>query len=213
MTFGDAPRHWDVRLHDPEAVGSLSQALFGRELAPGEWAEAIGAPEGASVRVVAEGDMVKVLASHPLVVGHMDRRFCRDEDGAVVVRNEFFRAQDFAPPGFGTGVFARQVAALTGLGVARIEAEIAGAPGSPYVGYYAWARMGFDAPLTAAEQRHLPPHLAGAQTLHALLTRDGGVAYWKRHGSGREAVFDLSAESVHRVILERYLLRRAQLHG
>jgi len=102
-------------------------------------------------------------------------------------------------------IFARQVAALERLGVARIEAEIAGGPGSPYAGYYTWARLGFDAPLTRAEQRRLPPALAGATSLHGLLTRPGGRDHWRRFGSGREAVFDLSPGSLHRAILAAYL--------
>lgn len=106
-------------------------------------------------------------------------------------------------------MFARQVDTLRRLGVARIEAEIAGRSGSGYDGYYHWAAMGYDAPLTPAEQRRLPPELAGARTVHELLAAPSGigVAWWRRHGSGREAVFDLSPDSRHSAILTRYLVR------
>jgi hypothetical protein len=149
-----------------------------------------------------------------LILGDMERRFYRAGDGALIARNVHFHVQDNAPNGFGTQVFAGQVWALQRLGVSRIEAEIAGSAASPYNGYYTWARLGFNAPLTPEEQRRLPPGLAGARTLHELLAREGGLAYWRRHGSGREAVFELTPGSPHCAILSTYLeWRRARRGG
>jgi hypothetical protein len=97
------------------------------------------------------------------------------------------------------------VVALRRLGIERIEAEAAGGPGLALNGYYTWPRLGFDAPLTPVEQTRLPSALAGATRLHELLTRPGGLAYWRRHGSGREMIFDPSPQSDHSAILALYL--------
>jgi hypothetical protein len=207
-----------VRLHDPDTVARAGVALFGRVLQPSEWAEAVGAPTGATVNVSVEAQPeesdpeVVVRVDHPLLVGSMERRFRRTVED-IVVRNVHFHVHDQAPAGFGTAVFARQVAGLRRLGVSRIEAEIAGSAASPYNGYYTWARMGFDAPLTAAERRQLPPHLVGARTLHERITAPGGREWWRRRGSGREAVFDLSPMSPHGAILRAYLEEREARGG
>jgi hypothetical protein len=157
---------------------------------------------------VAGSEGVSLLVSHPWLAEEMERRLYRAVDGVLVCRNERFVLQPWARRrGIGAAVFARQVEGLRRLGVGRIEAEIAGRPGSPYDGYYRWALMGYDAPLTAEERGRLPPLLAGARTLHELVTAGGGAGrrWWRQHGSGREAVFDLSPGSPHSAILQAYL--------
>lgn len=207
-----------VRLHDEESLASASISLFGRVLAPAEWADAVGAPAGARIDVSVEGQdtgagrEVVVRVDHPLLVGSMERRFRLTADGPVA-RNVHFHVHERAPGGFGTAIFAGQVEALRMLGVRRIEAEIAGSAASSYNGYYTWARLGFDAPLTEAERRRLPTHLAGARTLHELLTAPGGREWWRRYGSGREATFDPSPASPHTAILRAYLEQREARGG
>lgn len=207
-----------VTIHEPGAVDRIAVQLFGRRLSPSDWADAVGAVARSHVRVTAAptashigSDGIGVLVAHPLFAEDMERLVYRAADGAVVCRNERFVLQPWARRrGIGATVFARQVEELRRLGVDRIEAEIAGQAGSPYNGYYRWALMGFDAPLTPIEQARLPPDLAGARTLHELLTAPSGngVAWWKRHGSGRESTFDLAAGSLHSAILEAYISDR-----
>lgn len=194
MAQRDATGATRVRLHGADAIAEASSAFFGRVLLQSEWVTAAGAPPGAHVDVSVEvapdrGPDVVVRVLHPYLVGSMERRVRRAADG-VVVRNVHFHVHEAAPAGVGTAAFARQVDALRRLGVRRIEAEIAGSAASPYNGYYTWARMGFNAPVTAGEQRRLPAHLSGARTLHELLTAPGGREWWRRYGTGREAVFE-----------------------
>jgi hypothetical protein len=161
-----------------------------------------------------QAEAVVVRVSHALLLGAMVRRFQRSRDGALVVRNQWFEKSPSAPRFTGSRIFARQVEALRALGVRRIELEAAGGPGLLLNGYYTWPRLGFDAPLTAEEQQRLPPPLAGAATLHELLTQPGGLRYWREHGSGREVVFELAPESNHSAILEVYLeVNGINVHG
>lgn len=212
MSGESQPPEIAVRVHRADEVDRLAMDLFGRPLSPAEWGQAIGAPIGALVEVAADpvaragqGEVL-VIASHPLFAEGMERRFFRGSDGRVVCRNERFVLHSFGQGrGIGAAIFARQVDALRQLGVARIELDAAGAPASPYRGYYVWPRLGCDAPLAPDEQRRLPAGLTGATTLHELLTRPGGVAYWRLHGSGREVMFDLSPNSPHGAILRAYL--------
>jgi hypothetical protein len=169
-----------VTLHDEATVQELAVSLFGRTLTFPEWGAVVGAPVDSAINVYTIASRARALdivvrVQHPFIVGDMERRFFRADDGLVVLRNVHFVAQPFAPAGFGTDIFSRQVATLVRLGVARIEAEIAGAPGSIYNGYYTWARLGFDAPLSALEQRNLPAGLAGVTTIHALITLESGL--------------------------------------
>ena len=115
-----------------------------------------------------------------------------------------------APYGLGRFSFAIQVESAVQAGYSRIETYAAGSHQNDLGlnGYYTWARLGYDAPLTAAERKSLPPELAGARTVADLMATEDGAAWWKANGTGRRMVFDLSPGSRSRQALQHYLERK-----
>jgi hypothetical protein len=107
-----------------------------------------------------------------------------------------------------------QVRKAVSLGVEYIAMGAAGGPGSTFVGYSVWPRLGFDGPIppTAnAKLDALPADhpLRGAQTVRHLMARPGGRAWWEANGSEFRAYFHLAESSVSRRLPMAY----AQANG
>ncbi|ALP68587.1 hypothetical protein [Paraburkholderia caribensis] len=91
------------------------------------------------------------------------------------------------------------------------------AAGERLAGYYAWPRLGFDAPITPDDAQffgHLPYHpegLATVQQLSGLLDKEGGPAFWKMNGTHRDVGFEVAAGSKNVQILRKYLIDKGFL--
>ncbi len=192
--------HWNGQVHvvvyppahGPPSVAAQARALFGLDLAPPEWAELVGAPDGATVAVaseLADGEpVVLIRVSHPWYDGTAVRIVFRDEMGRTAMKNEVFAVRPEAPDGVGARVLAHQARKASALGVAYLEAEAAGGPGSTYVGYLVWPRLGFDGEIPHTPRRKLDllptDHpLRGALTVLDLITRPGGREWWRVNGT------------------------------
>lgn len=214
-------RHWNQReiqvVVHPRArglpsVGDLARALFARELPALEWASLVGAPDGARVDVLSDssdyGPVVHLRMAHPWLEGAALRYVYRDPEDRVAIRNELLIVRDEAPEGVGVRLLALQVRAARALGLAYLSAYAAGGPGSPFVGYSVWPRLGYNGPIPSAVRRRLPLEYQDARDLLDLLVRPGGAVWWRRHGTGFEATFDLGAGSRSLAVLAAYMERR-----
>ncbi len=127
------------------------------------------------------------------------RYLYRDLAGKLVLENANIEvAEDRRGKGIGASILEQQVRAARDLGVDRIETEAN--RGSSFGGYYAYARLGFDA--------ELPPDIqaaTGYRRLSELMATPQGAAWWKEHGRTFKGVFDLSPGSYSRRTLDRYL--------
>ena len=82
------------------------------------------------------------------------------------------------------------------LGIEYIATDAAGGPGSTFVGYSVWPRLGFDGPIPPAARAKLDvlpgDHpLRTAKTVRDLPARSGGRTWWEANGSEFRAYFDL----------------------
>jgi hypothetical protein len=194
-------------------VPALGRALFGREIADPVWAALVGAPDDASVGVLPWQSSDYPLAArvelhHTWLDGPAFRFVYRAAGGQPVIRNDFLRLRDEAPEGVGTRILAHQVRAAQDLGVAWIELDAEGSYGGTLNGYYTWARLGFNGPISAAVRRQLPPELRDARDVLELVTRPDGAAWWRRHGRGFPGVFDLRPGSLSLLALDAYTQAR-----
>ncbi|MGH9769326.1 MAG: hypothetical protein ACREAB_18020, partial [Blastocatellia bacterium] len=64
-----------------------------------------------------------------------------------------------------------------------------------FVGYHTWPNMGYNAPLSPADIRDLPPELRGARDLQDLFDLPGGSEWWRTYGQGQDMIFDLDERS------------------
>lgn len=198
------------------SVGELARALIGRDVQPAEWAELVGAPDGSTLRVAtARVDLdgmresVQILLDHPWLEGTAVRYVYRDDGSRLAMFNDFVFFRPGSPPGVGTRLLVLQVRKAISLGIEHIATDAAGGPGSTFVGYSVWPRLGFDGPIPPAARAKvdaLPEDhpLRTAQTVRDLMARPGGRAWWQANGSEFRAYFDLAEGSVSRRLLAAY---------
>lgn len=205
------------------AVQAAIQRIVGRPVSLRELAALTGAPDDADVQigVPPNGDLM-LIVYHPLYqdtqTGELQpsvRRLVRDGEKLVLINQSLSLADD-APAGMGTHIFASQVAAARALGVAEIRLHAAryeagddddeNAAPREYQGYYVWPRLGANAPLDAAAGRLLAAAgFVEPADLHALFMQPGGAAWWRAHGWGIDATFDLDDDSISMAVLSAYL--------
>lgn len=202
--------HPPIRLNLP-GIPALARALFGRELQAAEWAALVGAPDGATVGVLPwqheGGQAVRLEITHRWYAEPSFRFVYRDDDGRTAIYNESLRMREAAPRGVGTRVLAHQVRGAQRVGVAYLTLDAEGRAGSPFNGYYTWARLGFNGPIPERVRAALatgPPELRNAADILDLLALPGGVQWWRRHGSTFAGVFDLRPGSRSLTTLAAY---------
>jgi hypothetical protein len=73
-----------------------------------------------------------------------------------------------------------------------------------FIGYYVWARYGFNAPLSEEEIDSLPTDLVGCTSLNEIMLKEG-QDWWRHEGSGRDMIFMLSENEPSLGVLRNYL--------
>jgi hypothetical protein len=154
-------------------------------------------------------DSVQIHLNHLWLEGTAVRHLYCDDGGRLAMFNEFVFFRPRAPSGVGTRLLALQVRKAISLGIEYIATDAAGGPGSAFVGYSVWPRLGFDGPIPPAARAKLDTlpagdPLRGAQAVRELMVRPGGRAWWEANGSEFRAYFDLAAGSVSRQLLAAY---------
>jgi hypothetical protein len=139
----------------------------------------------------------------------------------VYIKDVFFN--DYAAPGVGGLACARVVRFCLATGVREIRLLAAGGrtwpdipngQGKRWLGYYFWARCGFDMDLLSDDVRlggefRYPSTLSGCIRVSQLLQANGGVDWWKVCGTGNFMAFDSSSEKSASVYtLEAYLAQK-----
>ncbi len=113
--------------------------------------------------------------------------------------------------GKGISAFAlrQQVRMAKWLGVENLTAFAIGDINDPkHHGYYAWARLGFNAEIPNSLREKLPEQLKSAQELADLMETQQGREWWRQHGSDIAVKFDLSSGSKSLKILRKYLFEK-----
>jgi hypothetical protein len=193
-------------------VHELVQRLVGTEMADSAWAALVGAADDATVEVIPDssdhGPAIQLRVSHPWLEGPALRYLYRDSAGRLAVRNEYLEVREMAPDGVATRMLAHQIRAARQLGVAYLSAEAAGGPGSPFVGYDVWPKLGYDGLIPEGVRQRLPDQFRGAVYVLDLVTAPGGADWWRRNGRGFEATFDLHDGSRSLDVHAAYTARR-----
>lgn len=121
--------------------------------------------------------------------------------------DHYFLNERQTPPVLGTLAFAlcAITAHLAGMGRITLIAADGQRSNSRYVGFKVWPKFGFDAPLLPGEVQSAT-HLAGCTTVQDVIALD--EPWWEVHGSQRQMIFDLSAESPSWQKLIPYVTRK-----
>ncbi|MFZ4702851.1 MAG: phage minor head protein [Candidatus Methylumidiphilus sp.] len=191
----------DIDVHDPDKIMEKT----GIDAAG--VARLTGAMDGSLVSVSPDdaGMGIHFDIVHPFLNESMKRTVYTK---VMEIENEnFILKKAHQGKGLGARSFALQVDSAARDGYVKITTYAVGSHGNDLGlnGYYTWARLGYDAPLTAAEMQALPTGLAGSISVADLMASEEGAAWWKLHGNSRTMVFDLSAGSQSRRTLQNYL--------
>ena len=193
-----------------------------------QWANLVGAQPGAVVHVFPTGFRgVEIFVDHPDYIAR------RKLGSNLIISNDYMVvAPSKQKQGIAARAISRQVETATELGYKFIEAGAAGkgtcihADEENYViqgltnpvGYYTWARLGFDASLDELMKKRTNSGLPELKAIAAdfsqkfprvrsvagLMMTEEGRDWWKKFGGYFEGKFDLSANSVSRKVLTDY---------
>jgi hypothetical protein len=133
--------------------------------------QVIGATKDAQVRVymVGKGEITSVRTPNYTMM----RTLKRASDGTKYIKNDSFYMTSKGT-GLGTKIFARQVKQASKAGYSKIVTDAAGRKGMSDNGYYTWARLGYNAPLSAADRSALPKKFRKAKDIQQLMAMKGG---------------------------------------
>lgn len=171
-----------------------------------------GCPKGGHVALFVDDEVVTLPTKcKGFIRGTNTIELRRDADGFYLYL-EYVWYDDSAPSGFGAVAFLKMAEEAAKIGLTRIELLAGGGTGvkqgewaEAYVGYYAWARFGFDAELWPVTLDLLKdvPELAGCTMVSEVMERNPG--WWRKNGDGCDMVFDLAEGSHSWQILLKYL--------
>lgn len=194
--------------------------LSGVRLEPDDWRRLAGAPDNSRIeaRLIDERQDfgyvrgVLITTRNPMFVWPSQRILYRDadRDEMRVVRNDSFALKDpYQQLGIGLRSFAIEVTAAAEREFALITAEAAGSKTSAtFKGWYAWARMGYDAKIPTDVYPRLPEQLRVHENILDLMeTQDGRRAWWDC-GHELEMTFNLEEHSRSRMVLRAYMQER-----
>jgi hypothetical protein len=187
--------------HDAEQV---AECLFGRRLAPAEYAGLAGAPDDAHVEVGTLDGGLYLEMYQPVIYGYHAVRLVQSaQSNRVIVNDGFWIARKWMQRrGLAVQVLDRQLRYAAALGIRRIETTAGRRPWEN--GYYAWPRLGFDGPLPLETRRNLPPELEHARSVLDLMESEPGRLWWRNHGTTTQVAFALTAGSRSWHVFRRY---------
>jgi GNAT superfamily N-acetyltransferase len=202
------------------------EAMFG-VLEHSELVSLAGAPIGSQGEMLdSSPDSVSFGYTNEELGVDAARTISTEHDGTYVAYNDhFYLDKDQQGKGIGAQILSSQVEGYVALGVDRIE-TMAARSGSMN-GYYSWARLGYDAPLSGRITRELQQAMqngvlpndgdldsvVNAQIgprvhLRHLMKTKAGREWWEEHGHSMSMTFDLSEGSYSRTHLDAYMKAR-----
>ena len=176
-------------------MGAATQldVVFKGRLTAQQVAEACGASLGATVRIEAVRNGLKVTIDHPDY--EMQRTVLKDR-----IVNDYFGVKGETGRGVGTELFARQVDKAVEHGFTSFETQAVRDDEIGLNGYYTWPRLGYDTEI-------------GDHKLSDMMRTKEGREEWRKEGDTIYLSFDLREGSLSRRILDAYRAAKASKRG
>jgi hypothetical protein len=164
-------------------------------------AAACGALDGSRVEFSLYRDWLWADVRQPdILEQHCTLR--RDRNGRLYIYIHEFTKRASARKGIGGDSVELQVKAAKALGCEYVEMWAAGdATSASRNGYYTWAVLGFDAPISLLERHNLPRAWQHATTVSAVILL-GGKDWWRKYGGERKMIFDLRPGSLSYQVMD-----------
>lgn len=181
--------------------------LTNSELSLNEIGQLVGAIDDAILEVHPYSSRALLVnIKHPFII-EQSRIVGLSSNKRGYLINMVFEKLSDAPREIGLVSLAREISQSTKLNFSHIRAFAAGKFGEKDIGYWVWARFGFNAPLTEKDRSILPNYLKQATDLNDLFLL-GGKNWWFRNGTGRDMIFELTKNSSSWKIWRNYLMEK-----
>jgi hypothetical protein len=203
--------------YDDPRVMALSRRLFGRVLEARDWAELVGAPDGAVVEVnenPSERNAVSIETLHPYYKrNHQTLRAASKTHGMkglTISMDVFDLNRGKTRSGLGTRITAMQILGARRLGVRFIDAYASAFASARQrdKGYYVWPRLGFNTVDDLELTWDAPPRLKAARDINQLMKIPGGASWWNQHGWSVHVYFKLDRRSAQSEAHVDYLKKK-----
>lgn len=190
-----------------DEVDEILEMILGRTLSEQEHIRLCGAMDGATVRVHADGDVVRYHVRHPAIRYESVRYLTLAHDRVELHNHVLKLNEDYQGLGLGPRIVATGLIQAELIGVEVVTVTAAGEAGNQdWYGYLQWPKMGFDGPLPKWADRYLPDALRGkVKQFTDFLMYPAGLQWWAKHGTTTELEFDLEGAPLSRVALLEYL--------
>ncbi|HUW55584.1 MAG TPA: hypothetical protein VMZ92_03040 [Planctomycetota bacterium] len=164
----------------------------GYDLTLSQIADLSGAPPGSHVKISVTGTTIGIETTFPGGIGSSIVAIADDTIHNMLVS----MLRPAQGRGIGTAGFVLQAETASKLGFREIKL-LASGPDRGKVGYYVWARLGFQ-----SDWKVRGPD--GPIMIQDLMRRPGGAAWWKENGKAWRGTFDLSPDSTSMRVLREY---------
>lgn len=198
--------------------------IVNRQMTREQWGQLVGAQPGSRVHVYKRGIReIEIAIEHP---DYSARRLVRESE---IINSEFDVHPEKQGQGIGVRVLSQQVKAATQLNFQRISAMAVGIGAAlrdesenPPIGYYVWARLGFDARIAPLMRRRLRDgtekeratvadfhsNFPDVKWISEMMLTKKRRDWWKKFGGEFEGTFNLRRRSKSPAVLEAYLAEK-----
>jgi GNAT superfamily N-acetyltransferase len=180
VTFGPSKAKVTV---DAGTLRRLKE-LTGRTFTAQDVASLVGATHDAKVSATFSAFSNDITINITSKRYHSNRTIGKDYDGKPFIHNDLLVVEKkYRGAGLGAQVLGRQVEHASQWGFDRLETDAARSNGPDgYVGYYAWPRLGYNAPIPAGIKAKVAAAWPDAVTVRDLMDTQERRDWWKEHG-------------------------------
>ena len=200
----------NIKIGCSNSVRKAIEKIIGKSLSDAELSMLVGAIDYSTVEFSEYANntfLAQIKHKHIL---EQVRLLGKTSSGVLYLKNEVFQTHPDSPKKIGLVSLAREIYQAKNLGFSYIRTFASGKKGDENIGYYIWARFGFNAPLTAKEKAKLPDFLKSANDLNDIFLL-GGKFWWLQNGTGRDMIFELGENKKSYQIWQAYLQEKGVL--
>jgi hypothetical protein len=200
----------NIKISCSNFIRKSIESVIGQSVSDPEIALLVGAIDDSTVEISEYANntfLAQIKHKHIL---EQVRIFGKTTDNVLYIKNEVFQTQPDSPKKIGLISLAREIFQAEKFKFTYIRTFAAGKKDEGNIGYYVWARFGFNAPLTQKEKAKLPDSLKTANDLNELF-KLGGKFWWWQNGTGRDMIFELDESKTSYQIWQTYLQEKGVL--
>lgn len=200
----------NIKISCSSSTRESIENVIGQRVSDSEIARLVGAIDTSTVEISEYANKTFLAQIKHKHILEQVRIFGKTSGNVLYLKNEVFQTQPDSPKKIGLVSLAREIYQAKKFNFAYIRTFASGKKGDENIGFYVWARFGFNAPLTTKEKAKLPDFLKTANDLNDIFLL-GGKFWWWQNGTGRDMIFELDESKKAYQIWQAYLQEKGVL--